>query len=460
MFGWLSEASSLRLALEALEPLGVARELRGQRLDRDLAPQARVAGAVAPRPCRRRRAARGSRRGRAASRLRASSRACRLRPVRRQSQFGPPRGRRSRGSIRKRSPSRVRRPADALRQRGRAAPAARPEAVPVRNSRGRLRRSFSRSIVQRPRARRGPQRAQVRAGARSGSRTPRGGDRAPGRTRCRPRDLARRRGRGRAPTFRRARSGRCARTPPVAQVGPRRGAVEGNGPQVPRAGSRARPSRPSTATRSDLPSGRPVGDFLEQRGTVCTESAPPPPPVRRSGPIASRPPRGGARAVVPSGERRHRRVDGRREPRRAPRARARCATVVAVAIANAKRPSGESARRFQSPSGSGDRPRARRRSGRTTAGARLAGGYCRTSSRPSRDAEATRSAVKSEAGGASTSGTGSPVGSSRARSKRSGHDLAAHGRRRGSPARRRPARSPRRARASPPSTRECRHRWR
>ena len=46
MFGWLSEASSLRLALEAGEALGVARERRGQRLDRDVAPEPRVARAV------------------------------------------------------------------------------------------------------------------------------------------------------------------------------------------------------------------------------------------------------------------------------------------------------------------------------------------------------------------------------------------------------------------------------
>ena len=46
MFGWESEASSLRLALEAREALGVLRERGGQRLDRDVAPEPRVAGAI------------------------------------------------------------------------------------------------------------------------------------------------------------------------------------------------------------------------------------------------------------------------------------------------------------------------------------------------------------------------------------------------------------------------------
>ena len=46
MPGWLSEASSLRLALEAREPIGVRGEGLGQQLQRDLAPELRVGRAV------------------------------------------------------------------------------------------------------------------------------------------------------------------------------------------------------------------------------------------------------------------------------------------------------------------------------------------------------------------------------------------------------------------------------
>ena len=46
MFGWLSEASTLRLALEPREPIGVGGEVLGQQLERDLAAQLRVRGAV------------------------------------------------------------------------------------------------------------------------------------------------------------------------------------------------------------------------------------------------------------------------------------------------------------------------------------------------------------------------------------------------------------------------------
>ena len=46
MFGWFSEPAALRFLLEAAQPLGVARDARGQHLDRDLAPEPRVARAV------------------------------------------------------------------------------------------------------------------------------------------------------------------------------------------------------------------------------------------------------------------------------------------------------------------------------------------------------------------------------------------------------------------------------
>ena len=46
MFGWFSEASDLRFALEAREPIGVGRERVGQDLDRDVAIQLRVARAI------------------------------------------------------------------------------------------------------------------------------------------------------------------------------------------------------------------------------------------------------------------------------------------------------------------------------------------------------------------------------------------------------------------------------
>ena len=46
MFGWLSGARGPRLLLEAAQALGIGREDGGQHLDRDVAPEPRVARAV------------------------------------------------------------------------------------------------------------------------------------------------------------------------------------------------------------------------------------------------------------------------------------------------------------------------------------------------------------------------------------------------------------------------------
>ena len=46
MFRWLRLARSLRFALEARPALSVRRELLGQKLDRDVALEPRVAGAI------------------------------------------------------------------------------------------------------------------------------------------------------------------------------------------------------------------------------------------------------------------------------------------------------------------------------------------------------------------------------------------------------------------------------
>ncbi len=46
MFGWFSDAESVGLALEPRQAIGIGRELVRQHLDRDVAVQLRVAGAV------------------------------------------------------------------------------------------------------------------------------------------------------------------------------------------------------------------------------------------------------------------------------------------------------------------------------------------------------------------------------------------------------------------------------